>query len=66
MDETRTLGRTDLRVKRIGFGANAVGGHNLFPNLNDETGKNSSAQRWTAASILLIRRLYTVWGVPKS
>ncbi len=39
MDETRTLGRTDLRVKRIGFGANAVGGHNLFPNLNDETGK---------------------------
>ncbi|AME06534.1 aldo/keto reductase [Bacillus siamensis] len=39
MEETRTLGRTDLRVKRIGFGANAVGGHNLFPNLNDETGK---------------------------
>lgn len=39
MDETRALGRTDLRVKRIGFGANAVGGHNLFPNLNDETGK---------------------------
>ncbi|MEA1007612.1 aldo/keto reductase [Bacillus velezensis] len=39
MDQTRTLGRTDLRVKRIGFGANAVGGHNLFPNLNDETGK---------------------------
>ncbi|AOY05930.1 aldo/keto reductase [Bacillus subtilis] len=40
MDQTRTLGKTKLEVKRIGFGANAVGGHNLFPNLNDETGKD--------------------------
>lgn len=40
MDQTRTLGKTKLQVKRIGFGANAVGGHNLFPNLNDETGKD--------------------------
>ncbi|WP_039075943.1 aldo/keto reductase [Bacillus sp. MSP13] len=40
MDQTRTLGKTNLQVKRIGFGANAVGGHNLFPNLNDETGKD--------------------------
>ncbi|KXZ23392.1 aldo/keto reductase [Bacillus nakamurai] len=40
MEQTRALGRTNLRVKRIGFGANAVGGHNLFPNLNDETGKD--------------------------
>lgn len=39
MDQTRALGQTNLQVKRIGFGANAVGGHNLFPNLNDETGK---------------------------
>ncbi|KXZ20733.1 oxidoreductase [Bacillus nakamurai] len=40
MEQTRALGRTNLRVKRIGFGANAVGGHNLFLNLNDETGKD--------------------------
>ncbi|MBT2636209.1 aldo/keto reductase [Bacillus sp. ISL-26] len=40
MEQTRALGRTNLQVKRIGFGANAVGGHNLFPNLNDETGKD--------------------------
>ncbi|MGG0051893.1 aldo/keto reductase [Bacillus atrophaeus] len=40
MDQTCTLGKTDLQVKRIGFGANAVGGHNLFPNLNDETGRD--------------------------
>lgn len=40
MDQTRALGTTNLQVKRIGFGANAVGGHNLFPNLNDETGKD--------------------------
>lgn len=40
MDQTRTLGKTKLKVKRIGFGVNAVGGHNLFPNLHDETGKD--------------------------
>ncbi|CAM3936637.1 aldo/keto reductase [Cohnella lubricantis] len=33
------LGRTDLTVTPIGLGTNAVGGHNLFPNLNDETGR---------------------------
>lgn len=37
--EKRRLGKTDLHVLPIGLGANAVGGHNLFPNLNDETGK---------------------------
>ncbi|MNO21618.1 General stress protein 69 [compost metagenome] len=39
MIEKKQLGRTDLMVTPIGLGANAVGGHNLFPNLNDETGK---------------------------
>jgi myo-inositol catabolism protein IolS len=34
------IGRTDLYVNRIGLGTNAVGGHNLFPNLNEETGKD--------------------------
>lgn len=33
------IGRTSLLVNPIGLGSNAVGGHNLFPNLNDETGK---------------------------
>ncbi|WP_049827628.1 aldo/keto reductase, partial [Paenibacillus polymyxa] len=33
------IGKTDLYVKQIGLGANAVGGHNLFSGLNDETGK---------------------------
>lgn len=33
------IGRTGLLVNPIGLGSNAVGGHNLFPNLNDETGK---------------------------
>lgn len=32
------LGRTDLKVNPIGLGANAVGGHNIYPDLNDETG----------------------------
>lgn len=39
MSGKNRLGRTDLYVTPIGLGTNAVGGHNLFPNLNDETGK---------------------------
>lgn len=34
-----TLGKSDLQVFPIGLGTNAVGGHNLYPNLNEETGK---------------------------
>jgi aryl-alcohol dehydrogenase-like predicted oxidoreductase len=34
------LGKTDLSINPIGFGANAVGGHNLYPNLNEEVGKD--------------------------
>lgn len=32
------IGKTDVATTALGLGANAVGGHNLFPNLNDETG----------------------------
>ena len=30
------IGKTDLYVNPIGLGTNAVGGHNLFPNLDEE------------------------------
>ncbi|MCZ1269521.1 oxidoreductase, partial [Paenibacillus tundrae] len=34
MAEQRTrLGKTDLIVNPIGLGANAVGGHNIYPNM---------------------------------
>ncbi|KKK36707.1 oxidoreductase [Mesobacillus campisalis] len=33
------LGRTDLVVNPIGLGTNAVGGHNLFPNLDENAGR---------------------------
>lgn len=33
------LGRTELYVNPIGFGANAVGGHNLYPNLDEAEGR---------------------------
>lgn len=33
------IGKTDLYVNPIGLGANAVGGHNLYPDLNEDTGK---------------------------
>ncbi len=40
MTDKTTLGRTNLQILPLGLGANAVGGHNLFPGLNDETGRN--------------------------
>ncbi|BFI99289.1 aldo/keto reductase [Priestia sp. Y58] len=35
----RKLKNTDITVSEIGLGTNAVGGHNLFNNLNEESGK---------------------------
>jgi myo-inositol catabolism protein IolS len=32
------LGRTNIKVSQIGLGTNAVGGHNLFPDLNETQG----------------------------
>lgn len=40
MADKTTLGRTNLQILPLGLGTNAVGGHNLFPGLNDETGRN--------------------------
>ncbi|HEY2494507.1 MAG TPA: aldo/keto reductase [Paenibacillus sp.] len=40
MTEQTRLGRTDLLVNPIGLGTNAVGGHNIYPNLNEEIGKD--------------------------
>lgn len=34
-----TIGQTQVVSTPLGLGTNAVGGHNLFPNLNDATGK---------------------------
>lgn len=39
MSKKVEIGKTGLLVNPVGLGTNAVGGHNLFPNLNDETGK---------------------------
>ncbi|WP_305927740.1 aldo/keto reductase [Bacillus mycoides] len=33
------IGKTGLFVNPIGLGTNAVGGHNLYPNLDEEAGK---------------------------
>ncbi|MEH7224450.1 aldo/keto reductase [Bacillus sp. JJ1566] len=33
------LGKTDLYINPIGLGTNAVGGHNLYPNLDEQAGK---------------------------
>lgn len=34
------LGKSALHVNPLGFGANAVGGHNIYPNLDEENGKS--------------------------
>lgn len=39
MTKNVQVGKTDLQVNPIGFGANAVGGHNLYPNLDEEAGR---------------------------
>lgn len=33
-----TLGKTNLSVNPIGLGTNAVGGHNIYPNLDEQQG----------------------------
>lgn len=33
------IGKSQVYASNLGLGTNAVGGHNLFPELNDETGK---------------------------
>lgn len=33
------IGKTELYVNPIGLGTNAVGGHNLFPNLDEQAGR---------------------------
>lgn len=40
MVQKRRLGRSDVMVNPIGLGAMKVGGHNLFPNLDEELGKD--------------------------
>ena len=35
-----SLKKTNMKISTIGLGTNAVGGHNLFQNLNEEDGKN--------------------------
>ncbi|MCM3115539.1 aldo/keto reductase [Neobacillus sp. MER 74] len=39
MTKHTRIGKTDLFVNPIGLGTNAVGGHNLFPNLDEEAGR---------------------------
>ncbi|MFD0618270.1 aldo/keto reductase [Paenibacillus sp. GCM10027629] len=40
MTKQTRIGKTDLVVNPIGLGTSAVGGHNIFPNLNEEVGKD--------------------------
>ena len=40
MTELSKLGKTDIKVNPSGLGTNAVGGHNLYPNLDEEQGKD--------------------------
>ncbi|WP_338448082.1 aldo/keto reductase [Niallia oryzisoli] len=39
MEKKVQIGKTELYVNPIGLGTNAVGGHNIFPNLDEEAGR---------------------------
>ncbi|MFD0898380.1 aldo/keto reductase [Loigolactobacillus binensis] len=39
MTEQVTIGKSAVTTRRLGLGTNAVGGNNLFPGLDDATGK---------------------------
>ncbi|CDO04068.1 General stress protein 69 [Oceanobacillus picturae] len=39
MEHKTKIGQTELTVNPIGLGTNAVGGHNIYPNLDEEAGK---------------------------
>ena len=40
MKQFVNLGKSDIEVFPIALGTNAVGGHNLYPNLDEEQGKD--------------------------
>lgn len=40
MKQFVNLGKSDVEVFPIALGTNAVGGHNLYPNLDEEQGKD--------------------------
>lgn len=40
MTKQTRIGKTDLVVNPIGLGASTVGGHNIFPNINEEVGRD--------------------------
>ncbi|KRN04701.1 aldo/keto reductase [Holzapfeliella floricola] len=39
MSLTTKIGKSNIETKKLGLGTNKVGGHNLFPNLDDEEGQ---------------------------
>ncbi|WP_173915699.1 aldo/keto reductase [Halobacillus sp. Marseille-Q1614] len=40
MRKRTTLGKSSIEVNPVGLGTNAVGGHNIYPNLDEEAGKD--------------------------
>ncbi|MTV81636.1 aldo/keto reductase [Secundilactobacillus folii] len=40
MSKTVKIGKSEVTTSPLGLGTNAVGGYNLFPNLNDDDGLN--------------------------
>ncbi|MCT4780727.1 MULTISPECIES: aldo/keto reductase [Exiguobacterium] len=40
MNKSVKLGKSNLMVNPIGLGTNAVGGHNLYPNLDEQAGRD--------------------------
>ena len=61
-----TLKKSNIEVSAIGLGTNAVGGHNLFQNLNEEDGKDFVREALNIGVNLLIQLIFMVLVVLKN
>lgn len=56
------IGKTELFVNPIGLGANAVGGHNIYPNIDEEVSKELVRKAISLGMNFIDTAYYYGWG----
>lgn len=54
------LQKAGLNISKLGLGTNAVGGHNLYADVNEEEGKRLIEEAIQQGITFLIQRIHTV------
>lgn len=54
------LQKAGLNISRLGLGTNAVGGHNLYANVNEEEGKQLVEEAIQQGITFLIQQIHMV------